>query len=345
MAMRYQFGDFQENDAWLLFRLDTQVKDQAIDVYMLMDLPNGVILGHEAVPDERLSPEQAAKLLDGGRSRKGTRPRRLLLVKGDPAEDVFRACCTKLDMMFETVPAPHVEDLLAPVKESFGQQFFSPSSMGYAGLRDDADDLDRESARRLVPDSYDPCSCGSGKKFKFCCKPIFREIIGAMAAAEQGRRAEALQWIAKAKAVAGETAEVLCREAIVHSFFDRAKSDAALSKCLEVDPDHPRANYIRGIVLKERNDLPGAIAAYERAIASYPKTDRYHLNETYNNLGTALYESGQFGAAKRAWEQALVLLPSDKTVRANLVEFIYENRDVPKELREVSPFVRKFFER
>lgn len=343
--MKYQYEDFKEGDAWLVFRLDTQVKTQSVDVYMLMELPSGIILGHESAVDDVLTEKQAAQLLELGRSRKGVNPRRLLLAKADPAEPAFRAFCARAGLPLETQPTPHLEDLLAPVKESFGKHFFSPSTMGYSGLRDDADELDRDSARRMVPDSYDPCPCASGQKFKFCCKPIFHEILGAMAAAENGRRAEALKWVEKAKAIAGETAEVLCREAIVYSFFDNAKSEQILDRCLEVNPDHPRANYIRGIMLKERGDYSGAIGAYERAIASYPKTDRYHLNETYNNLGTAHYESGNPAAAKAAWEQALVLLPSDKTVRANLVEFIYGNPVVSKELREISPFVRKFFER
>ena len=48
----------------------------------------------------------------------------------------------------------------------------------------------------------------------------------AMGASEEGRRAEALEWIAKAKEIVGETAEVLCREAIVYSYFDQPKMQA-----------------------------------------------------------------------------------------------------------------------
>jgi len=89
----------------------------------------------------------------------------------------------------------------------------------------------------------------------------------------------------------------------------------------------------------------GAIEAYKRAIDCYPKTARYHLNEAYNNLGTAYFESGDPMKAKAAWEQALVLMPSDKTVRRNLIEFIYGNAQLSGAQRAVSPFVEKFFDR
>ena len=55
--------------------------------------------------------------------------------------------------------------------------------------------MDRQTAKQMVPDAYDPCRCGSDKKFKFCCKPIFREVLGAMAASQDGQLDEALRYI------------------------------------------------------------------------------------------------------------------------------------------------------
>jgi tetratricopeptide (TPR) repeat protein len=231
------------------------------------------------------------------------------------------------------------------LKESFGKHFFSPSSLAYAEMEEWADEDDRESAKSFVPDNYDPCSCASGKKFKFCCKPGFSEIIGAMAAAESGYQNEANGHILKAKKILGETAEVLCREAIVQSYVDDRKAMKTLDQALGVNPNHPRANYIRGIDCKRRGDWNGAIAAYQVAIANYPKTDRYHLNECYNNLGTSYFEKGEFEQAKASWEQAFALLPSDKVVRENLREFIYENPALSEPVREISPFIQRIWKR
>ena len=111
-------------------------------------------------------------------------------------------------------------------------------------------------------------------------------------------------------------------EAIVYSYFDENKSEKLLQQCLLVNPNHPRAHYIRGIILKAKNDLPGAMQAYEMAITHYSASDHFHLNETYNNLGTVFYAMGNSAKAQVAWEKALLYLPSDEMVKKNLSEFI-----------------------
>jgi len=116
----------------------------------------------------------------------------------------------------------------------------------------------------------------------------------------ESANSEALGWIAKEKAIVGETAEVLCREAIVYSYYDSVKCEETLVKCLSVNPCHPRAHYIRGLTLKKQGDFEGAI-----------------------NLGTTFHSMGDYPKAKIAWERALFFLPSDKTARRNLMECIY----------------------
>lgn len=337
------FSDFKENDAWLLFRLDTQVKENPVDIFLLMDLPGGIILGFESILGLSLNPEEAQRLLQAGWDQKGIWPRRVLIGKGDPSEKTIQTALASHGVKLESAPRGQLKPLIAPLKESFGSQFYSPSSFSSVALRDDVTEDERESARRFMPDSYDPCSCGSGKKFKFCCKPIIGEIIAAMAAAESGHLTEALGWMEKAAAIAGETAEVLCRYAVVFSFTDSKRFEKYLKRSLEVNPNHPRANYLRGIQLKERGDLKGVVQAYETALANYPATDTYHLNEVLVNLGTAHFDLGNVREAKAAWEKALMLLPSDTMVRENLMEFIYGNPALPPAEREMSPFVVRFF--
>ena len=341
----WQLTDFRSGDAWMAFRLDAQVQNQAVDIYMLMDLPSGKLMSFQAVDTDVAEDRHVQALLDSAFDVKGQWPKRIILAKADPAEDLLQKAAAVRDIRLECVPEPQLEDLIAPIKQSYGQRFFSPSSMPYAALDEDIDEMDRESVKQMIPETYDPCWCASGKKFKFCCKPIFKDIVGAMAFAEEGRKDEALRHIEEAKKIVGETPEVLCREAIVWSHFDKDKSTAILERALAANPSHPRANYLRGIDLMDAGNHHGAIAAYKRAIDCYPKTARYHLNEAYNNLGTAYFESGDPMKAKAAWEQALVLMPSDKTVRRNLIEFIYGNAQLSGAERAMSPFVEKFFDR
>lgn len=272
---KLQFQDFLPKDSWLIFRLDTQVADKSADVYMLMELPRGELLSSEVTIDEGLTRNQLQDFLQKAYAKKRYWPKKVLVLKSDPIENLLKELPLPPHLKTEPHPASVFEDLIAPVKESFGKFCFSPSSFFYSHARDDVEADEVESARQSIPDAYDPCPCASGKKYKFCCKPIFREIIGAMMEAEQGRKSEALQFIQEAKKLVGETAEVLCREAIVHSFFDEIYFDRLLNRCLDRFPNHPRANYIKGLHFRNKGRFLGAVTFYKKAIDNYPKTDRF----------------------------------------------------------------------
>ncbi|MCB1181045.1 MAG: tetratricopeptide repeat protein [Chlamydiia bacterium] len=187
-------------------------------------------------------------------------------------------------------------------------------------LKNNQRDVD-EAAEQMIPQPYSPCTCASGKKFKFCCKPIFHCVVEAMCAAEDGLHEEALQWISKAEKIVGNTAEVLCRKAIIYSFTDRQRYVEYLQKCLEVNPQHPRAHYLKGIDSNKKGDYEAAIAAYLKAIQYYPSTDHYHLNEVYNNLANVYHQIGEHTKAIAAWKTALEYSSTDKMARMNLQKF------------------------
>lgn len=338
---KFRYDDFLSKDVWLICRLDTQVADQAADVYILMELPEGLIHAHAVTLEEGLSNHEAEEFFQTAYAKVQYWPKRVFIMKGDPIEQSVQDIAVSKSFVLESYPSSAFEDMLDPVKESFGQHFFSPSTVFHAHAEDDVHPDDIEAAKQSIPDPYDPCPCASGRKYKFCCKPIFREIMGAMTEAQDGRRDKALKYIEEAKKKVGETGEVLCREAIVHGFFGDDEDERLLDRCLELFPNHPRANYIKGLQLREKECLNEAIVFYKKAIANYPRTDRYHLNEAYNNIGTVYYELKDYGQAKEAWEQALFLLPSDRTVKKNLIEFIYSNSELPPELREMSPMVER----
>jgi hypothetical protein len=82
-------------------------------------------------------------------------------------------------MQLEIVPAISLVRILADFKQSYGSQFPTTSGLGYHPTEQD-DRIDQESTKKFIIDRYDPCPCASGKKYKFCCKKIFEEIIHAM---------------------------------------------------------------------------------------------------------------------------------------------------------------------
>lgn len=323
MNKKYQFDDFYDYNTWLIFRMDAFLEDKVADIYVVMDLPSGMILALD-ITETELSQRQVDALLEKALLKNSKVPRQILLAKNDPVELFLEKSTKKWQVKFETAPALCLEDLTEEVKRSFYKAIGLPTTRDR--MKDDADDSDYENAKRSIPDSYDFCSCASGLKYKFCCKRIFREIVNAMIAAEEGRFEEALEWIAKARKLVGNTSEVLCRESIVYSFFDAEKSEECLKKCLEVNAKHPRVYYIKAIALAAEGDFEAAVKAYETAISYYPSTDHYHLNEVHNNLGSVYYQMGDYVKAKSEWEIALKFLPSDKLTQRNLQNFIYKRK-------------------
>ena len=341
--MKYTPDQFKHGEAWVAFRVDCLIQKQAVDIYVLMDASSGYAFGHVIVEGELPGSREIGELMKSAFAAQRNRPKRILFPKKDPAREIFQKHAKKNGVSLELVPLSYLELLIGPFKKSFGEHFPSPAAFAGAVDKDMPQTAERKAAQASIPDSYDPCSCGSGKKYKFCCKPIFREMIEAMSAAEEGRSDEALKWMEAAKSKVGETAEILCRYAVVYFFFDKEKSQEYLDRCLKEAPHHPRANYIKGINLKARGNLKGAVEAYKTALEHYPPSDRYHLNETLNNLGSAYYDMEDYAEAKSVWEKALVYLPEDQMVRENLYHFIYNNPSVPEEIRKISPFIERYW--
>jgi tetratricopeptide (TPR) repeat protein len=339
--MKTSLSITKPNDAWILHReeIDT-VRDGSCNVYALLDACSAFCFGQEISVDMPSS-SKILDLLKKAHSKAGRWPDRILILKKDSYVEVMQSICAGLAVRLSELPAKDLAPFVRPFKDAFRQFKRGNTVSDEPPLTEE----DREELEAFIPDTYGSCPCGSGKKFKFCCQKIFKDITFAMCAAQEGRLNEALRHMKEAEAKVGRTSEVVCRYAICWSFFDQKKSAELLQEAFEVDPRHPRLNYILGIESVAAEKYHEAIKFYETAIENYPKDDKFHLNETYNNLGTAYFELKKYKEAKDVWEKALVLLPSDRMVKQNLFEFIYQNPDVPKDLREVSPFIEKYLTR
>ncbi len=312
-----ELAGYEPGQAWLLFRVDIMIGEEHADVGFLVDIGSSFLFGvfttSEVIPD----PGEVKNLMREGFDTTGRWPRFLYCYSNDPALKLFERIAREKKIQLCSGPASAFFDITDPIIDVFNK--------GSSAFRDTpGEDFENISAvevreaRLMIPDAYDPCSCASGKKFKFCCKPAYKEITEAMYLAEAGRVNEAVKQMDKAKERIGLTPEILCRYAIVYSFSDREKCCKYRDRCLEMNPRHPRANYIMGIDLKEKGDYEGALEAYLRAAGNYPPGDKFHLNEVWNNIGTVYYETGDFHNAREAWEKALEYMPHDRMAGENL---------------------------
>ena len=326
---------------WVIARTDVMVQTSPVDVYVILEVPSLYIHAYELVEGDEMTAAAASAFLKKGYKGNRAWPPRVTVAKGDPRGAVIAELARSFSIAVDEVPMADINAYAAPFLKDFAQHGLGASPL----IDDTVSHHDRESARAMIPDSYDPCPCASGVKFKFCCKKIFREIIEAMVAAEDGHYPEALRWMRAAEKINGLSAEVLCRYAVVYSFFDQGEYETYLHRCLEKNPRHPRAHYMMGLTLVQQGKLDAAIDEYQQAIENYPKKDRFHLNETWNNLGTAYHAGRNFAKAKEAWETAVMSLPSDQVAVRNLVEFIYENEQLPESVRVPSPVVMQTLQR
>jgi tetratricopeptide (TPR) repeat protein len=330
------------NQAWILHREEIEtLQDGNCNVYVLIDAYSKFCFGQEISIDLPAS-SKILNILKTAFTSSGTWPMQILILKKDPFAETLQAICKDLKIPLQELPANDLRPFTQSFKDSFRQ--FKKGSQP-ADDFESISEIEQEELEAFIPETYSPCPCASGNKFKFCCQKIFKDITFAMCAAQEGKLEEALRFMKQAEEKVGRTAEILCRFGICWSFFDMKKSQEFLDEAIKLNPKHPRTNYILGIEAVDAEEYDKAIVFYQTAIDNYPLEDKFHLNETYNNQGTAYFELKKYKEAKEVWEKALVLLPLDQMVKDNLFEFIYENPDVPKGLREISPFIKKYLMR
>jgi tetratricopeptide (TPR) repeat protein len=322
------------NDLWIFHREEIEtIQDGVCDIYVILDAVSGHCISFNTSIDLP-SASQLKAIIREAMDKYQITPKNMAILKSDPLADVIEDICHSFKIPFTALTKKEVTPFVADFSNQFRTQM--------KGMKPIDDSPEHKKAQAFIPETYGPCPCASGLKYKFCCQKIFKNIVNAMADAQDGHINEALASMQEAEKKVGLTAEVLSRYGIVWSFVDMKKANEYFKKALQVNPNHPRTNYVLGIEAAEKKNYKKAITYYKRALEHYPTEDKYHRNETLNNLGNVYYHQKDYKAAKDAWEKALVLLPSDRMVIGNLINCIYENPEVPSELKEMSPFMRKF---
>ena len=109
--------------------------------------------------------------------------------------------------------------------------------------------------------------------------------------------------------------------------FDEAERECR--QVLAVEPAHPDALHMLGILRAQRRDFTSAAAMIGRAIEVRPGMAAY-----YANLGNVLQESGQVEEAIAAYRRAIALAPALAEVHNNLGNALQLKGEVEAALRE-----------
>jgi len=164
----------------------------------------------------------------------------------------------------------------------------------------------------MKPGRNDPCSCGSGKKYKHCCEGKIASRAAAPAPEEfnqlvglyNAKRFAELE--SRAGALAGRYPDAGLIWKLLGVSLQMQGKDAlpAFQKTAQLMPADADAQYILGNVLKDLGQLDEAVASYRRALKIKPD-----FAEAYNNMGLALRKLGQVEDAMESYHSALKIKP------------------------------------
>ena len=137
----------------------------------------------------------------------------------------------------------------------------------------------------MTPDLYTPCPCGSGKKFKWCCQPVYADINRALEQDANGQEERALRLIDQVvhkhpgnPEAWGQKARLLYN----HGKVDQAEE--ALAKAFEINPNYPFGLWLRAIFRFQEGETRGALLLARKAADAYDPDARDQLGQVYRMI-------------------------------------------------------------
>jgi tetratricopeptide (TPR) repeat protein len=181
----------------------------------------------------------------------------------------------------------------------------------------------------MPPGRNEPCSCGSGRKYKHCCGKSPADTAAPKAPLPddadahylRGQTLEAQGLLEQAAQSFGRATALRPKFADAHNDLGEVllrlgRTDAAIASCRRALALRPRfAAALGNLANAERalGTLSAAIAGYRRVIALEPE-----LAEAHRNLGSALLEAGEREAAIISLQKAVALRPGFTAAVAQL---------------------------
>src|SRR5437899_3233919 len=119
-------------------------------------------------------------------------------------------------------------------------------------------------------DPYASCPCGSGKKFKWCCQPIYPGIQHALEQDASGQHDVALRVIDQMTRDHPGNPEAWGQKArLLYTNGKPAEAEAALEKAFELNPNYPFGLRLRASMRFDEGEVVGALLLARRSVEAY----------------------------------------------------------------------------
>jgi protein O-GlcNAc transferase len=173
----------------------------------------------------------------------------------------------------------------------------------------------------MKPARNDPCSCGSGKKYKHCCEGKVAshsvapspDEFNQLVALYSTRRYAELE--SRARALIGRYPDSGFAWKLLGAALQMQGKNAltAFQKTVALMPADAEAHFNLGVVQKSLGQLAEAVESYRRALKLNPA-----YAEAHGNLGNALKDLGQLDQAVASYRSALKIKPGSADAHNNL---------------------------
>lgn len=191
----------------------------------------------------------------------------------------------------------------------------------------------------MALDAYSPCLCGSGKKFKWCCAPIFEQVEKAFAQEHNKQHAVALSQMQQLTTQHGKNSAVWCYLAdllMMQNQFEEAAK--ALEQALKLDSNNAKAHYLQGALFHEKQQISEALHHYRLAADACDPAASEMMADIH--LGIAQCETIRHHpfAAKAALDVAHRCMPSNEAIQDYLNRYYGVKSEYPAIVRKNHPF-------
>jgi tetratricopeptide (TPR) repeat protein len=129
---------------------------------------------------------------------------------------------------------------------------------------------------------FSPCPCGSGKKFKWCCQPIYDRINHAWDQEENGQHDAALATMQQLTTEHPGNPETWGQYARLLRTNNRTEdADQALEKAFNINPNYPFGLLLRASFRFDEGEATGALILARKAADAYDPEAHPYLAQAY----------------------------------------------------------------
>lgn len=187
----------------------------------------------------------------------------------------------------------------------------------------------------MAVNPYDPCPCGSGKKFKWCCINFHDQLQLAMQQQQQGQHDAALRTMEGLTKTQANVPQVWCHYANVLFMEGKTEeAEQAVQKALAIQPDFAMAFFTRAMFRHAEGEVLGSLLLFRKALEAYPPEAAGQIAETCEMIARIELMLNRPVACRAVFERAVNALSHDAELRAQFDSMFGPDSRLPEAARK-----------